>query len=393
MRRRQLFVVAPIAALTFIACQDDRPANGLCAGYLGCSAEERIVPPEAEPVAMLDDQPGVPAVGVNAVLPGAGCGKPLPADTPPTVPGTPRGYKQYTVIGTGVTLAGTLPDKAGPRTFWVRVPADYDPQRPYRVVYVGQDCGAPGSANTATLPLYDESLGGTEQAIYVAMDLPTHGASQGCYDDRDGLASQEWEAFQLFHDFVDANFCVDNNRLFVAGFGSGGRLANMWGCYFAGEGTNPAGGTGARQFAARFHIRGQAAVAGGEPAEQPACNGPVAAIWIHDTNDQVNILSGNLDALARVGRMNGCNTTYDRTTSVTTTSTTLLNPTLTNQEPWHPELELLQGCFRFKGCPEGYPVVFCTTEALGHTDQRERAATAFKVFFDELAPQTPGGFD
>jgi hypothetical protein len=64
----------------------------------------------------------------------AGCGKPLPAAQPQTVPGKPTGYMHYTVMGTGATLDGTIPEKAGPRTFWVRVPADYNPNRKYRTV-------------------------------------------------------------------------------------------------------------------------------------------------------------------------------------------------------------------------------------------------------------------
>src|SRR4051812_8717971 len=72
--------------------------------------------------AAVDGAAGAPAVDVNAVLRGAGCGKPLPADQPPTVPSTPKGYKQFTVMGAGATLAGQVPAKVGPRTFWVRVP-------------------------------------------------------------------------------------------------------------------------------------------------------------------------------------------------------------------------------------------------------------------------------
>jgi len=98
----------------------------------------------------------VPDAG-NTVAPiNAGCGKPLPSAQPPTRAGTPIGYLQYTVMGTGATLDGTIPAKAGPRTFWVRVPADYNPNRKYRTVYLGQACGGIGVANTATYLLYNE---------------------------------------------------------------------------------------------------------------------------------------------------------------------------------------------------------------------------------------------
>jgi polyhydroxybutyrate depolymerase len=316
--------------------------------------------------------PDVAPASVNAVWRGAGCGKPLPADQPETVPGSPVGYKQYEVMGTGATLAGQLPSKAGPRTFWVRVPYGYDPNHAYRVVYLGQGCGGYKIANTNTFPLFNESLMGSEQAIYVAIDIPENMANMDCYDQRDGKASQEWEAFELFHEVVDANYCVDNNRVFVAGYRTGGALADMWGCYFAGDGQKP--GQAPRRFAPRYHIRGQFAVAGGEPTEQPDCGGPVAALFLHDQNDNVTPISSQIAALQRVGRMNGCSTVYEDATI---------------QEPWHPELPLLTDlCKRFTGCPKDYPVVFCTTIGLGRSDQKDRATLAFTRFVSEL-PTAP----
>jgi poly(3-hydroxybutyrate) depolymerase len=321
----------------------------------------------------------------TAVAPGAaatvasqsavhGCGKPLPADQPPTIPGTPKGYKQYTVLATGATLAGPQPQKAGPRTFWVRVPPDYDPSHAYRVVYLGQGCGGSGVANTSTYQLYKEASGGTEEAIYVAIDIPTDGANQDCYDNRDGPSSQEWEAFELFHSVVDANYCVDEDQIFVAGYSTGGWLANMWGCYFAGDGEHPwngvpGGDAGAspRRFAPRVRLRGQAVVAGGEPSNNPPCNGPVAAIWISQAG--ANPTDEERAALARVLRMNGCEG----------------SPTA----PWHPEISGAGVCQQYTACPADYPVVFCQTNDC-HADSHQRAIPAFTRFFDEATGRAGG---
>ena len=61
-----------------------------------------------------------------------------------------------------------------------------------------------------------------------------------------------------------------------------------------------------RRFASRYHVRVQAANSGSEPDNNPPCNGPVAAIWIHDLMDG-NPYSGNHDvALPRALKMNGC---------------------------------------------------------------------------------------
>jgi polyhydroxybutyrate depolymerase len=302
-------------------------------------------------------------VDVMQVLRGAGCGKPLPATQPTTVAGTPKGYLQYTVQGTGANLTDTAtPAKAGPRTFWVRVPADYDPNRAYRVVYVTHGCGGYNAANTSTYPLFDESKGGTEQAIYVAVDIPTQMANMDCYDTRDGLASQEWEAFQLFHQVVDANYCVDNNRVFVASYGDDGvSLANTWGCYFAGNPQPP------RKFAPNYRIRGQVSLSGGQPPDLPACGGPVAALWIHDTTDVGDPISTDYDALDRVLKTNGC--AGD-------------NHANSPSAPWDPMPDV---CQQYTSCPPAYPVVFCTTVGFGHSWQPERAIPAFTAFFDRVA--------
>jgi hypothetical protein len=99
----------------------------------------------------------------SAISLGAGCGKALPINQPVTVPGTPEGDLQYTVMGTGATLAGPQPQKVGARTFWVRVPADNDPNHAYRVVYIGQGCGGYDIANSARIRSMTRPRGATRR--------------------------------------------------------------------------------------------------------------------------------------------------------------------------------------------------------------------------------------
>jgi poly(3-hydroxybutyrate) depolymerase len=354
-------------------------SDSTCSGFLGCSARPpaAIGVKETAPAMMMSGDGGVVS-DINAVLPGMGCNKDLPMGQVRATAGTPKGYFHWTVQGTGKTLDQDQPAKVGPRTFWVRVPPDYDPSKPYRLVFIGQGCGSYGTANNDTFQLFKEAVGGTEQAIYVALDIPTDMANMNCYDNRDGPNSQEWEAFELFMNVLDANYCVDLNRIYVTGYSTGGWLGNMWGCYFAGDGTG-------RKFAPKYHIRAQATVTGGEPENNPACNGKVAAIWIHDAGDGGNVIQGNIDGLTRVGKMNGCNTKYDNAAV---------------QEPWAPmtsnadpamALEndkfIAATCKKFTDCKDpDYPVIFCTTNGLGHADQHEHAVPAFKKFFDLLEP-------
>jgi poly(3-hydroxybutyrate) depolymerase len=257
-----------------------------------------------------------------------------------------------------------MPEFAQERHFSVRVPADYDPDRAYRVVYLGQGCGSDNkSAFQNTYTLYKEDQGGTEQAIYVAVSLPDENLKSSmngrCYDNRAGEAAIEWEAFQAIHTFVDTNYCVDNNRVYVAGYSTGGWLANMWGCYFAG--LDPS-----RKFAGNYSIRGQAAVTGGLPLV-PDCGGSVAAIWIHDQFDMANEIAGNFQARDRVLAVNGCAGSAS--------------------EPWGEGEQLSQiDCQRYVDCPEEYPVIFCTSTESGHSDQYARAVPAFTQFFALMDP-------
>jgi hypothetical protein len=423
-----------LASLTLAGCHLYNNDNNetACAGYIGCSAHTKDsvgITPDQVPTDAGASDGGVRRLhAINT-----GCGKPLPANWQMTIPGKPTGYNHVTVQAKGVTLAGTIPMKAGPRTFWVRVPVDYNPNHKYRVQYIGQGCGGYEVANTSTVQFYDEKEGGTEQVIYVALDIPRDMANQDCYDNNSGPRSQEWEAFELFQTYVDSHFCVDNDRVYISGYSTGGWLTDMWGCYFAGDGLKPWNGvpqalptskssslegiqltsrvgsvgdggatdapasdamsmpdasgkdvavamdgggdggddagmapSGQRMFAPEYHIRGQLGISGSEPSNNPPCNGPLGAIWIHDLMDS-NPYTGNHDvALPRVMKMNGCFSANPKTA------------------PWHEEIMGKGVCVQYTDCPATYPVVFCTTVGKGHADQHGIAIPGYTQFLKEM---------
>jgi len=315
----------------------------------------------------------------------SGCGKALPADQVQTIPGSRTGYTEFHVTETGKTLGADVPADAGDRQFFVRVPPDYDPSKPYRVVYIGQGCGAQHAGKTNTYPLFSETQGGSEEAVYIGLSVPDNAANPGCYDNNTGPLSQEWEAFDLIHTFVESTYCVDNNRIFVAGYSTGGWLSNMWGCYFGGTPSPPLdkpdldAGLTERKFSPKWAVRGHVNVTGSLPTNQPVpCNGPSAGLWIHDVLDKSNLIATNIAALNLSLKTNGCTGDY------------MAGP----KQPWAPaeNIDGLKGgiCQEYTGCPadvaKNYPLIFCTTSGLGHSDQASSAIPAFTTLFNLLDP-------
>jgi hypothetical protein len=205
----------------------------------------------------------------------------------------------------------------------------------------------------------------------------------GCYDNNNGAKSLEWEAFDLIHTFVEKTYCVDNNRVFVDGYSTGGWLANMYSCYFGGTPSPPLddadlkAGRTERKFSPKWAVRGGVRMTGSLPPNQPkACNGSSAGLWIHDTLDKSNLLETNVAALNLALKTNGCEGDYEN------------GP----KRPWAPAEDIpgLQGvCQEYTGCsPEmskNYPLIFCTTTGFGHADQPS-VIPAATTFFDLMNP-------
>jgi hypothetical protein len=361
--RTLTYLVVGLTGAVAGACGGGTPAKEC--GYLPCDSGAGAVLPDLryDGGYAVNGGPAIAAFDPKSAQPSDGCGKGRPANQPPTVTGTPSGYLEYTVMLTGTTLAGTDSTRASQRTFWVRLPANYDPGRPYRLVYLTYGCGGFENANTLSYRMFDESHGGTEQAVYVALDHPRDMHDEDCYDTRAGLGSEEWETFAAVQAVVDATYCVDDNAIFVDSYGADGvSIANMWGCYFAGNPDNR------RLLAPTRHIRGQSSVSGGQPSDLPACGGPIAALWIHDLEDG-NPWTSDVAALDRVLAGNGCQ--GDHASSPTA--------------PWPTMPDV---CLQYTSCPADYPVVFCTTTGFGFSSQDERAIPAFTAFDDLLSPAT-----
>jgi hypothetical protein len=226
-----------------------------------------------------------------------------------TPPETGR-YVEHLVHTTGATLDGSqgIPAERG---YSVWLPAGYDPTVAHRTVFV---------APTDTL----FPLQGDPSAIYVGLE-----PSPGPQDT--SARSPDWEYFALVAAQVERTFNVDRNDAIVAGTGSGATLASLLGCAFSKADPNRPIGSG-------LALRAQFSVAGRLPAELPACAGPIATLWIHDTTEgnPPTETSASLERLLVQDRCEG-----------------------TAIEEW-PIGDLgLIGCDKYTGCPADTPVVFC----------------------------------
>jgi hypothetical protein len=349
----------------------------MCA--FACSGTDRPVgtyTPELGEAGAAGQPAGSAPPELRGPLKSSGCGLPLPAKQVASMSGT--GYANFEVDQTGATLTGTNPELANVRQFYVHVPSDYDPNRPYRIVYVTRrGCDGLGADDSLAYDMSNEALGGSEQAVYVDVAAPALDMDPRCYDTGTGSESLEYEAFDLIHTFVESHYCVDNNEIFVAGPSQGGAISNMWGCYFGGIPDPP------RKFAPKWAIRGHAVMAGWREANEPMpCGGPGAAIWIQESGDLESGDYGgsNPSALQVALATNGCTGNYYD------------GP----KEPWGPATNLPGlgegACQIYTGCSSQseayYPLVFCSVPGSGGSSRADLAIPAFTKFFD-LVSSTP----
>ena len=300
----------------------------------------------------------VVAEDVNVVAPSPGCGDPTSGGT------VFGGFGEYSVPVSGQTLDPAFSVEPHDRHYFVWLPKDYDNTKPYRVTFQYMGCGDRNAGATQNYRLMSQD----PESIYVGMNMAPAGlppAGKDCFDVSVGKQSVEWEFMGLVASAVQRVFCVDEHRLFVAGYSAGASVANFFGCYFAGKDPN-------RKFGPDIMIRGQSGVSGTPVLADVPCSGEkAAALWIHDTDDKENLLSGNQGvSLPRVLAANGCTNGLNGP-HVPWGSTTLLNS-------W---------CTRYAACPAEYPVVFCTTSGRGHSAQDDLAIPGFIEFQNLMNPQ------
>jgi poly(3-hydroxybutyrate) depolymerase len=259
-------------------------------------------------------------------------------------PGIPR---NTFVLQHLTTVIDATTKVMGDRSYYVKLPPDYDLSKPLRVIYLGTGCNGDGRTSYA----FDKVDGGG--AILIGLNPlqaqtvgGTNVAGKPCFDDQ-VANSIEIPFFDALHKQVENNFCVDKTRQFWAGYSSGSWMANIVGCAFADV------------------VRAVAGTSGGLPA-LPACKGPIAQMFIHDMMDMGNNYSGSVSARQRTLSIDQCNGT----------ATAPYDP-----GPGATIPNAMSQCLKYTGCPAAYPVIFCTTYGQGHSSQDPLAVGGFWNFF------------
>ena len=111
-----------------------------------------------------------------------------------------------------------------------------------------------------------------------------------CFDNGNGTnSSPELVYFDQVSKEVAANFCIDQARLFIAGYSSGSWLSHLIGC--------------ARAEPAPGKVRGQV-TATGEWPNPPPCTGPIASMLAHDMADDQNPFAAGMVARDHILKAN-----------------------------------------------------------------------------------------
>jgi poly(3-hydroxybutyrate) depolymerase len=284
--------------------------------------------------------------GDVAPWPSPGCKK---------LPGQPlESWHSYSVHLTGATLDPSFTVAEHDRQYGVWLPHSYARSQPLPTVFLSPGCRDSTIGSTD----YTTSSQSAQDVIVVGLASSPADMLGDCTENT-GHQSTEWEYFALVATAIEAAFCVDKDAEVIVGKRSGATVANMLGCYFSG--TNPA-----RKFGPNLALRGQLSIAQSSPIDLPECGGPLAGLWMHDTNENTPPLSDSVASFERVLAQNGC------TDSVST--------------DWGADILSGVGCKKYTDCSAKYPMIFCQTTGVGRqSNYLSYTLPAEKQFLAELA--------
>ncbi len=204
------------------------------------------------------------------------------------------------------------------KPYYVKLPSGYDPNTPYRLLFVFNPTGNPIT--------WGENSAGYEQVASDAIRVYPHENPSDLSRSPGGWSGDDVPAFESLYNAVINNFCVDKARVFAVGESSGGDYASVLGCEHGDK------------------LRGVGPCAtkpvGGYPlnVSQRNCVGDTTAIVMHGLNDSV------------VGSENG---------PATRDFYVDLNECGSNNVPVEGYTDDMSNCVMYTECKDGYPVYWC----------------------------------
>lgn len=267
--------------------------------------------------------------------PPSDAGADAPTDAPGTdatsrdAPGTDAPGSDAPAMPAGSAGCGRVSPATGELTlsaggdsmlYIVSIPGDYDPSHPYPLGF-----GLHGFGRTHA-NCQDGDCAGFQSAMEdEAILVYPKSVSDGWQDD----ASVRDRNMALFSSLIDellAGYCVDEDRVFVAGTSSGATFSNDVGCHLGDR------------------VRAVIPVAGGVPRRE-GCVGTPAALVIHGVDDPHVLFSYGEEARDAYRMHNGC------TAEVTTPIADLHARVVATRESHE--------CTDYVGCPASFPVRWC----------------------------------
>jgi poly(3-hydroxybutyrate) depolymerase len=218
-------------------------------------------------------------------------------------------------------------DSNGAREVFIYLPENYDPTRPYPVIYELHGCLSQPNRETNNVPVERE---------IAANAIAVRGkAAADCWDT--STTGPDVPYFDKMLEDIENNFCVDTSRRFLTGYSSGSFMTHRLACIRGDK------------------LRGVATIAGGQGGSN--CTGNVAALLIHDDGDTTVNISASMQARDNHLMRNTCT-----------------SPPSSTPDADHPP------CVEYAGCAAGKGVTWCQTTGQNHSRQDNLAAPIFWDF-------------
>jgi poly(3-hydroxybutyrate) depolymerase len=286
---------------------------------------------------------GVPTGGKPESGLSAGCNNPPP-------PGDSEGnFVKHNIVVTGVDPTFKKASSGGSwtnRVYFLDMPTNYNPAKGYAVIFGGGGCGG-SVGNNGNGGGFNVVSNGSPDAIQIGLSYVWPDGAGACF--ADGYTNTpDLPYFDSILKEVEANYCVDKSKVFVAGYSSG-----AWESYMLG-------------FARGGVVRGIATAAGGLRMDRPPPSGvPFAALLLTGSGDGENPFTGPtgsslaLDLALKTNKCTGTDTT-----------------------DW--AVYPAGACKKYNGCPAAYPVIMCRGGGSGHTDGGAGYRPAIWTFWSTL---------